>query len=67
LYPEAARRFFVDDDRLANDAAAMLRLKAGRNPRDKVLIELVSALLTRSERFRRRWAFPRRPVPPQLA
>ena len=52
----AAREFFVDYDRIADDAAAMLRLEAGRNPHDKALIELVGELSTRSELFRRRWA-----------
>jgi hypothetical protein len=56
LDPEAAREFFVDYDRIAGDAAAMLRLEAGRNPHDKALIELVGELSTRSELFRRRWA-----------
>jgi hypothetical protein len=56
LNPEAAQEFFVDYDRIADDAAAMLRLEAGRNPHDKALIELVGELSTRSERFRRRWA-----------
>ncbi len=52
----AAREFFVDWDRIANDAAAMLRLEAGRNPHDRKLIELVGELSTRSEVFRARWA-----------
>jgi transcriptional regulator with XRE-family HTH domain len=52
----AAPEFFVDYDRIANDAAAMLRLEAGRNPHDKALIELVGELSTRSDLFRRRWA-----------
>ncbi|QUH03756.1 helix-turn-helix domain-containing protein [Saccharopolyspora erythraea] len=52
----AARDFFVDWDRVANDAAAMLRLEAGRHPQDKALIELVGELSTRSEVFRQRWA-----------
>src|SRR3954465_12419121 len=56
LHPEAAQEFFVDYDRVAGDAAAMLRLEAGRNPHDKALIELVGELSTRSELFRRRWA-----------
>ena len=56
LHPEAAEEFFVDYDRIANDAAAMLRLEAGRNPHDKALIELVGELSTRAELFRRRWA-----------
>lgn len=51
-----APKFFVDYDRIANDAAAMLRLEAGRNPHDKALIELVGELSTRSELFRSRWA-----------
>jgi transcriptional regulator with XRE-family HTH domain len=37
----AAREFFIDYDRIATDAAAMLRLEAGRNPHDKDLITLV--------------------------
>ena len=53
---EAAHEFFVDYDRIANDAAAMLRLEAGRAPHDKALIELVGELSTRSELFRQRWA-----------
>lgn len=52
----AAREFFVDWERVANDAAAMLRLEAGRNPHDRALIELVGELSTRSEIFRTRWA-----------
>lgn len=52
----AAREFFVDWDRIANDAAAMLRLEVGRNPYDRALIELVGELSTRSEVFRQRWA-----------
>lgn len=52
----AAEEFFVDYDKIANDAAAMLRLEAGRNPHDKALIELVGELSTRSAVFRRRWA-----------
>jgi transcriptional regulator with XRE-family HTH domain len=56
LNPEAAQQFFVDYDRITNDAAAMLRLEAGRNPHDKALIELVGELSTRSELFRQRWA-----------
>jgi transcriptional regulator with XRE-family HTH domain len=51
-----AREYFVDYDRIANDAAAMLRLEAGRHPHDRALIELVGELSTRSELFRQRWA-----------
>lgn len=56
LQPEAARELFVDYDQIARDAAAMLRLEAGRNPADKALIALVGELSTRSELFRQRWA-----------
>lgn len=56
LHPEEARELFVDYDQIARDAAAMLRLEAGRNPHDKALIELVGELSTRSELFRQRWA-----------
>ncbi len=56
LHPDEARDFFVDYDRIAADAAAMLHLEAGRNPHDKALIALVGELSTRSETFRQRWA-----------
>jgi transcriptional regulator with XRE-family HTH domain len=56
LQPEVAEEFFVDYNKIAKDAAAMLRLEAGRNPHDKALIELVGELSTRSELFRQRWA-----------
>jgi hypothetical protein len=52
----AVREFFVDWDRVANDAAAMLRLEAGRTPHDRKLIALVGELSTQSEIFRKRWA-----------
>ena len=52
----AAEDFFVDYDQIARDAAAMLRLQAGRNPNDKALIALVGELSTHSELFRQRWA-----------
>lgn len=52
----AAKEFFVDWERIANDGAAMLRLEAGRNPHDQALIELVGELSTKSEIFRQRWA-----------
>jgi transcriptional regulator with XRE-family HTH domain len=52
----AARDFFADWDRTADDIAAMLRSEAGSNPYDKQLVELIGELSTRSEEFRRRWA-----------
>jgi len=52
----AAEEFFVDYDQIARDAAAMLRLEAGRNLHDEELVALVGELSTRSELFRQRWA-----------
>ncbi len=52
----AARDFFTDWERSADDIAAMLRSEAGRSPRDKQLIELIGELSTCSEDFRTRWA-----------
>jgi hypothetical protein len=52
----AARDFFTDWERAADDIAAMLRFEAGRNPHDKQLIELIGELSTRSEDFCARWA-----------
>ena len=52
----AAREFFADWDRAADDIAAMLRSEAGSNPHDKQLIELIGELSTSSEVFRARWA-----------
>jgi transcriptional regulator with XRE-family HTH domain len=52
----AAREFFADWERAADDIAAMLRSEAGSNPHDKQLVELIGELSTRSEQFRTRWA-----------
>ncbi|MHA7207920.1 helix-turn-helix transcriptional regulator [Arthrobacter sp. MDT1-65] len=52
----AAHEFWRDYDKVANDAAAMLRLEAGRNPHDPELIKLVGELSTQSELFSARWA-----------
>ncbi len=52
----AAREFFADWERAADDIAAMLRSEAGSNPHDKQLIELIGELSTDSEDFRIRWA-----------
>lgn len=52
----AAHEFWRDFDQVANDAAAMLRLEAGRNPHDPELIKLVGELCTQSELFSARWA-----------
>jgi transcriptional regulator with XRE-family HTH domain len=52
----AAREFWRDYDQITHDAAAMLRLEAGRTPHDPDLIRLVGELSTQSELFRERWA-----------
>ena len=52
----AAREFFADWERAADDIAAMLRSEAGSNPHDKQLVELIGELSTRSDEFRTRWA-----------
>lgn len=52
----AAADFYGDWERMTQDAVAMLRIEAGRNPRDKALSDLIGELSTRSELFRNRWA-----------
>ncbi|WP_344776634.1 helix-turn-helix transcriptional regulator [Gryllotalpicola kribbensis] len=52
----AAKTFWRDFDRIAHDAAAMLRLEAGRHPHDPELIKLIGELSTQSELFRQQWA-----------
>jgi transcriptional regulator with XRE-family HTH domain len=56
LHPREAEMFFVDYDRAARNAAAMLRMEAGRNPHDEQLIALVGELSAGSELFRQQWA-----------
>ncbi len=56
LDPQRATNFFVDWERAANDAVAILRLEAGRDPYDRGLSDLVGELSTQSEAFRTRWA-----------
>jgi transcriptional regulator with XRE-family HTH domain len=51
-----ARDFWIDWERAADDAVAMLRIEAGRDPYDRALTDLVGELSTRSEDFRIRWA-----------
>jgi hypothetical protein len=48
--------FYVDWDKTANQAVAILRGEAGRNPHDRRLQDLVGELSTRSPEFRARWA-----------
>jgi transcriptional regulator with XRE-family HTH domain len=52
----AAGDFYVDWNKTANDAVAILRGEAGRNPYDRRLSDLVGELSTRSREFRARWA-----------
>ena len=52
----AARNFYTDWDKGADDIVATLRLSAGRNPRDTGLSDLIGELVTRSDEFSRRWA-----------
>ena len=55
LAPRASD-FFCDWEKIANDAVAILRAEAGRDPFDKVLSNLIGELSTRSDEFRVRWA-----------
>jgi transcriptional regulator with XRE-family HTH domain len=55
LDPRAAD-FYPDWDGAARVGVSLLRAEAGRNPDDRVLIELVGELTTRSERFSALWA-----------
>jgi transcriptional regulator with XRE-family HTH domain len=50
-----ATEFFDDWETIANDAVAILRAEAGRDPYDRRLSDLVGELSTRSEEFRVRW------------
>jgi transcriptional regulator with XRE-family HTH domain len=52
----AATEFWRDYDKITFDAAAMLRLEAGRAPHDEALIRLIGELSMQSELFRQRWA-----------
>jgi len=52
----AAREFYPDWERQAQDVVAVLRTEAGHNPHDKPLSNLIGELSTRSENFRTWWA-----------
>ncbi|MGN8245790.1 helix-turn-helix transcriptional regulator [Cellulomonas soli] len=52
----AAKEFWVDWQRAADDTVGILRAQAGRNPYDRSLTDLIGELSTRSEEFRTRWA-----------
>jgi transcriptional regulator with XRE-family HTH domain len=51
-----SRDFFIDWDRSAEDAVAILRSEAGRYAHEPALSDLVGELSTRSEIFRTLWA-----------
>jgi transcriptional regulator with XRE-family HTH domain len=53
--PRAAE-FFDGWEKIANDAVAILRAEAGRDPYDRRLSDLIGELSTRSDEFRVRWA-----------
>lgn len=52
----AARTFYRNWERTADDCVATLRGVAGRDPYDRRLTDLVGELSTRSPEFRTRWA-----------
>jgi transcriptional regulator with XRE-family HTH domain len=52
----AARGFYPDWNKAANDTVAVLRASAGRDPYDRCLSDLVGELSTQSDEFRTRWA-----------
>jgi transcriptional regulator with XRE-family HTH domain len=51
-----AQDFYIDWPTVANDAVAILRSQAGRDPYDRELSDLVGELSTQSEYFRSLWA-----------
>lgn len=51
----AARRFYVDWERMARFAVGALRVEAGRHPHDRELTNLIGELSTRSDSFRVLW------------
>src|SRR4051794_11925093 len=53
---EDAQRFYPDWDTAADTCVAILRTEAGRDPRDRLMHDLVGQLATRSQEFRRRWS-----------
>jgi hypothetical protein len=51
----AAKRFYVDWERVARGGVGALRVEAGRNPYDRDLSNLIGELSTRSDAFRVMW------------
>ncbi|MBN9214603.1 MAG: transcriptional regulator [Microbacterium sp. SCN 70-200] len=52
---ERSREFYPDWNTAADTSVAILRIEAGRDPRDKQLHDLIGELSTRSDEFRTRW------------
>jgi transcriptional regulator with XRE-family HTH domain len=52
----AAQEFFIEWESAAKDVVAVLRSRAGGNPYDRALSDLVGELSTRSDAFRTWWA-----------
>ncbi len=52
----AARTYYPDWERGADDIVATLRTYATQNPLDKGLTDLIGELVTRSDAFRHRWS-----------
>ena len=55
FFSPAARRFYLDWERIARTAVGALRVEAGRNPYDTGLSNLIGELSTRSDAFRVLW------------
>jgi transcriptional regulator with XRE-family HTH domain len=55
FFNPAARRFYVDWERMARFAVGALRVEAGKNPYDSELSNLIGELSTRSDAFRVMW------------
>jgi len=51
-----SRGFYLNWDGVADDLVGTLRAQAGRDPRDRALIDLIGELSTRSDEFVARWA-----------
>ena len=51
-----AKTFFIDWEKTADDAVAVIRSEAGRDPHDTDLSNLIGELSTQSDEFRVRWA-----------
>ena len=51
-----AKAFYLDWDTIARDMVASLRSRAGQDPSDRGLSDLIGELTTRSDGFAQRWA-----------